>query len=1124
MKERKFKLTNIAVNNLKTVYIFTSILIILGIWSYNNTPKELAPDIVFPYFSIATVYPGTSPADMENLVTRPIEKQLKSINGIKEISSKSIQDFSMIFVEFETNVDNNIAYQDVKEAVDKAKPELPENLLDDPEVRKIEISEFPIVNINLSGDLGLVKLKEYADDLQEQIESLEEITRVDIVGALEKEYQIKVDLYKMQAAGITFQQIETAVAMENMTISTGQLKSDGIRKTIRVVGEFQDEKQIQNILLKDGVYIRDIADVVEGYADRESYARLFSKDVITLNVIKKGGENLIISIDKVKEIIKAFEKDASSNLEITITGDNSTWTRNMVSNLFNTIILGFLIVVIVLMFFMGVDNALFVGVSIPLSMIITFIFIKISGITLNMVVLMALILVLGIIVDNSIVVVENIYRHFMKTKNLPIRPASKRGVGEVATTVFSGTLTTIAPFVPLLFWPGIMGEFMSYIPITLIITLTASMIVAYTMNPVFAVSFMKYRGNEKRPPANQKKSAILYAFFIMLAGILYFTKVFVLANLIVFFILAILIIRFGLKPLIKRFQKRFIPKMIRGYERSLRFFIKGRRPYWVMVGILLLFVFTIFLFAAKPPKVILFSETEPSTIDIYVRMPSGTDIEVTNAVTRKIEKQIYDIVGKNNPDLESVVTNVAIGAGQNNFEQGMAQPQLGKITVTFVEYQFRTGPSTETYLKEMRQKINNIPGAEIVVDVQQMGPPTGKPINIEISGDNIDSLIQISDRLKVFIEEKNIGGIEELKSDMEQNLPEININIDRQKANKLGVNTVYVGMLINTALYGKDISAIREGEDEYDINLRLKEEYRNDVNKLLNMQVMTPGGPKGVRMIPVYSFASVEKSNAIGGIIRKDGKRVITLSSNVLSGYNANEIVQRLKRLLPNFEKPSNYSIAFTGEQEDQAETSQFLGFAMFMAIALIFVILVAQFNSMSKTLIILSQILFSIIGVFLGILIFNMDMSIVMSGMGIIAVAGIVVKNAIILIDYTDMQIKKPGKIRSAIIHAGAIRLTPVILTAASTILGLLPLALAMNLDFNGLFTQFDPNIYFGGDSASFWKPVAWTIIFGLTFATFLTLVVVPSMYFIAYAMKLKINRRRQYRKILFQKNYIEN
>lgn len=1099
MKTRNFKITNFAVDNLKTIYFFTVMIIIAGIMAYRSTPKEMMPEVVFPFFSITTVYPGTSPTDMENLVTRPIEKQLKSVKGVKQISSSSMQDFSMIFVEFETSVDQNESSVEVKDAVDKAKSDLPNNLPADPVVTKIEISEFPIVNINLSGDLGLVKLKEYAEEMQDLIESLEEITRVDIIGALDREIQINVDLYKMQAAGISFMQIENAVMMENMTISSGYIRMDGMRRNMRIVGEFSRVDEIANISLKQGVFLKDIAEVVDSYADRESYARLNGSDVVTMNVIKKGGANLIYAVDKVKDVVAKYQETAPSNLIVTITGDNSVWTRNSVKDLFNTIILGFMVVVLVLMFFMGVDNALFVAIAIPLSMLIAFIIIPAIGFTMNMVVLVAFILVLGIVVDNSIVVVENIYRHFMNTPDLPILPATKLAVGEVAIPVITGTLTTMAPFAPLLFWPGIMGKFMSYIPATIILTLLASMFVAFVMNPVFAVSFMKYREGKEGKKLPGVKILIAVGAILALAAIFYATGTYLIANLMTFGVMLLLFTKYIVTPLIKRFQKKVIPFLSEAYSKTLEFLLKGKRPYLVLASTIFLFIFTFFLLGIRTPKIVLFPQGDPSNIYVYLRMPSGTDIEVTDSVTRVMEEMVFDVLGgRNNPDVESIISNVAIGAGQNFFERS-TQSKLGKITISFVEYKYRVGQSTSLYVNQLREKLVGIPGAEIVVDVDQLGPPTGKPISIEISGAEITGLVDLTEKIRMFIDSLQIAGIEELKSDMEVNSPELYIEIDREKANKLGLNTAMIGMTMRTALFGKDISKFREGEDEFDIRIRLKEDYRKDLNTLMNMVITAPGGggPNGgSKEIPLSAIAKANYTTSYGGIIRKDNNRMITLSSNILDGYNANEIVGQLRKEMANFPLPEGYTVEFAGEQEDQNEAANFLVWALFAAVGLIFIVLVTQFNSISKPIIILVQVLFSIIGVMLGLVTFNLDISVIMTGMGIIAVAGIVVKNAIILFDYADLVMEKGTPMREALIEAGRTRLVPVILTAASTILGLLPLAIGMNIDFAGLFAEFDPQIYFGGPNATFWKPLAWSIIFGLTFATFLTLVVVPSMY----------------------------
>lgn len=1113
-KEKEFPLTNIAIKNRVTVYIFTVILVVAGIIAYNSTPKEKFPEVTFPYFSVSTIYVGTSPEDMVNLVTHPLEKEIKSVKGIKKISSKSIQDFSLIFIEFETGVDENRAMQDVKDAVDKAKPNLPPELSQDPnrlpEVTRIDLSEIPILNINMSGNLGLVKIKEYAEDLQDRIEGLEEITRVDIVGALDREIQVNVDLYKMQSAGINFDQIIQAIRMENMTVTAGMLELGRMERNMRVVGEFESPDELALILIRDGVYLKDIAEIRDDFKDRKSYSRMDGKDVITLDVIKKSGKNLIIAVDKINEILDDFRSDIPKNLDIKTTGDQSTMTRNNVSNLFNTIVLGFLVVTLVLMFFMGVDNALFVAVAIPLSMVIAFIFIPLVGFTMNMVVLMAFILVLGIVVDNSIVIVENIYRQFMNTPNLSVFDATKRSVGEVALPVFTGTLTTVMPFVPLAFWPGIIGKFMLYIPVTLIITLLASMLVAYVMNPVFAVSFMRYHGDKAYERKLHRKESIFLISATILAAVMYLVGVFWAGNLLAFIVIMWLFTKFVVFFLIEKFQKIVIPNMMSSYRSTLNFFLKGAHPYIIIVGTVLLLFFTFFLMGVRPPKVTFFPEGDPNNIYVYITMPSGTDIEVTNKVTKQVEDTVFSILGNDNPDVESVITNVAINAGQNIFER-TTQARLAKISVNFVEYQFRTGRNTSEILQEMRDRIQGIPGAVIVVDREQSGPPTGKPINLEIRGEAkrpYRELVEISEQTMAFIDSLAIPGIEELRSDADVDKPEVIVRVDRVKANKYGISTAYLGSVLRTALYGTTASKYREGDEEYPINVRLKEIYRQQVSDLMSLNIPVPGGPNGVSEIPVSAVADIEYKSSYGGVIHQEYRPTITLSSNILTGYNANEIVQEISTALQTYDLPNGYEFVFTGEQQDQEESADFLSMAFLIAIAVVFLILVSQFNSLSKPLIILVQVLFSMIGVFLFTIIFGMSISVVMTGMGLIAVIGIVVKNAIILIDYTDILVGRGKEFKDAVVTGGATRLTPVLLTAFSTIFGLLPLAIGMNIDFYTLFTELDPNIYFGGDSAAFWNPLAWTIIFGLAFATFLTLVVVPSMYFILYRKRVEKQR----------------
>jgi multidrug efflux pump subunit AcrB len=1109
MKYKEFKPTNVAIVNRTTVYIFTVLLVVFGVIQYRATPKESFPEIVFPYFMIGTIHPGTSPADVENLITRPIEKQLEGIDGVKQISSNSIQDYSSIFIEFELSADETQAYLDVKQAVDDARSELPTDLFQEPQISRIDLSEIPILFINLSGDIGLVKLKDLAEKLQDRIEALEEITRADIAGALDREIQINVDLYKMQAAGLSFNTIQNAVAYENLTISVGQIDTDGMKRNLRVVGEFRDVNEIADLMLQDGIYLRDIAEVKDGYKDRESYARLNGQDVVTLNIIKKSGENLIIAVDKIKTIVADFQRTAPENLLITLTGDRSTQTQNAVSDLFNTVILGFIVVVFVLMFFMGETNAIFVGVSIPLSMVIAFIFIPMVGFTMNMVVLMSFIMVLGIVVDNSIVVVENVYRHFTTTEGLGIIEATKRGVGEIALAVFTGTLTTIAPFFPLIFTPGIPGKFMSFLPITIIITLSASILVAYIMNPVFAVSFMKRpipEENKKLFPIPSKKAIILTVIAFVLLVVFYTSGIRMLSHLLMFGLVIYYFSKYVLHFFVDKFQCCVLPRFLDLYRKTLTFSLKGKRPYLVVASIVLLLIFTFFLMGIKMPRIVFFPSGDPNSLLVYITMPEGTHIDVTNAICKQVESKVFHVLGQDNPDVESVVSNVALGAGASLFER-FTQDKLAKVTITFVEYKYRTGPRTRTYLDKLREEMRGIPGAQIRIDREAMGPPTGMPINIEISGEDIDELVTLSESFIEFIESMNIGGIEKLKSSMEVNKPELILEVDREKANKLGMSTAQIGMALRTAIYGTEISEFREGDEEYPIQLRLAKKYREDIGVLLSQEITVPSREPNTMpyKVPLASVANISYQTSYGGIQRIDNKRVITVSSNVLSGYNANEIIFRIGRTLPKFPLPEGYTVQFTGEQSMQQETGQFMVLAMFIALALIFIILVAQFNSVAKPLIIISMFFFSFTGVLLGFVVFGIDISVMMTGMGIIAVAGVVVKNGIIIIDYIDNRIASGMDKMEAVVQAGATRLTPVLLTALSTILGLVPLAIGMNFNFQTLLTRLDPQIYFGGDNAAFWNPLAMTIIFGLSFATILTLVVVPAMYTIIFVRRKK-------------------
>ena len=1123
-KENKFKeffATSWAIDNRTSVYVLAVLISVLGMMNYYFIPKEQYPQVVIPYIVVSTPYPGTSPEDIENLVTRPIEKQLKSIADVKKMTSSSVPDFSSIIVEFDPNLSIETAKQRVRDAVDKSKSDLPTDLPSEPSISDIDISATPVMYLNISGNFDLDKLKHYAEITQDKIEALKEITRVDIVGALDREIQVNCDIFKMEAAKVTFSNIEQAVSMENMTISGGTLVNNGVRNSIRIKGQFADVQTLKDIVVHSasGAYVKlsDIADVKDSFKEQESFARLDGKNVITLNVIKKNGANLLDASDQIVEIVADLKAhEFPKGMDVTVTGDQSLHTRNTLEELNNTIIIGFILVTIVLMFFMGFTNAFFVGLSVPLSIFVAYLIIPGLGYTMNMIVMFAFIFALGIVVDDAIVVIENTHR--LHKFNPDINIAAKKAAGEVFLPILSGTLTTLAPFFPLAFWPGIVGQFMHYLPVTLIITLFASLFVAYVFNPVFAVSFMKHEYDPKFQEGNGwRKIRTIMIVMLAFAGVFYLTKVYGLANFLVFGVLTILFFHFVLKKMITTFQEKTWPWVMNIYERQLRMILKGGRPALILFGMIGLFFLTIFITGIVKPTVLFFPDSNPNNIYVYVKMPGGTDQKVTDSITGVAEQRVYKVMGRHNPDVESIISNVTVGAEEQGFVSTGTPFNKGKVSINFVEHKLRTsGISTTEYLEKLRKEVKDIPGAEISVDKDKNGPSTGKPINIEITSENLENLIADANAFRDHIKTLNIPGVEELKSDFETNSPEIIVQIDRDRAQRLGLSTGQIGLEIRTALYGKEISKFKQDEDEYPIMLRYKKVTRDNIDALVNLMITFRDMNSGMlRSVPLSTVAKIDYTSSYAGIKRLDQKRVITVYSNVLSGYSANDIVPIIKREAKSFQFHEGTNIKLTGEQDDQAETVMFLMKAMIIALGAIFFILITQFGSVSKSLIILSEVIFSIIGVLFGFMIFHMDLVIMMTGLGVVALGGIVVRNGILIVEFIDSKKAEGIPTRRAIIEGGKTRLTPVILTATATMLGLVPLAVGMNINFTTMFTELNPHIYFGGDNVAFWGPLAWSIIFGLSFATFLTLMFVPALYELDYTIKLKMKKRKNLRRI---------
>ncbi|BDD10191.1 copper transporter [Fulvitalea axinellae] len=1107
---KEFGLTSLALRNSATVYVVTLLIVVFGVISYVTLPKENFPELDIPKAYVGTAYPGNSPADMENLVTRPIERYVKLEKGVDKITSVSIDGYSAITVDFETDVTKEEARDRVKNAVDKAKVDLPKDLPADPDVQEIDMSALPILNVSFSGPYTKDKLRDFAKILKDEVERFPEISKGEIKGVDDREVHINIDPYKMEAREVSFNDIEQAIQSENMNMSAGDIIKDGIRRSVRVAGEYADPTLMADVVVKrekgKPVYIRDIGTVDYTYVDQESYAKVNANEVVTLDVVKRGGKNLLIATEKVNNLLKELKGSVfPKDLEIAVTGDQSTITRENVSNLENNIISGVILVVLVLLFFLNTRNALFVGVAIPLSMLMSFLILSVFGININMMVLFALIMALGMLVDNGIVVVENVYR-LMEEGYKPM-DAAKYGVGEVAWPIISSTATTLAAFIPLALWPGMMGEFMKYLPITLMITLSCSLFVALVVNPVLIMHFMEVRDGKPEPV--KRKVLVLALALIVAGGLLIAGGVNVFGNLFGVGGALILLDAYVLNRGSYTFQTRLLPIIEGYYERTLKFAL--RKPFLFFGGALGLLILTFNLyFGVFPPKVLYFPETNPAQAMVYIEYPIGADIEKTIKLTNELEGKVMKVIEPYRHMVKSVVTSAGTSSGDPQTEAVStgSTPHKGRIIVNFEEFKRRNGISTSAVLDSIRTVTTGYAGVSVTADKNSDGPPAGKPIQLEISGRDLATLVDVSERFITFINNSGIQGIEQLKSDLEVGKPEYLVNVDREKARFYGLSTAQVGEELRTSLFGKKVSTFKEDIDDWDVKLRLAEPYRYDVEALKNRLITFQNKQGKIIQVPVSSVADFKLSSTYGSIRRKDQKRMVTISSNVLNGYNANEINMQIQEALERFDIPQGYKVEFGGEQEKQKEEMAFLSQALLLAVFMIFLIIVAQFNQVTTPFIIMTSVLFSTIGVFLGLMVFKMDFIVIMTMLGIISLAGIVVNNAIVLLDYTnllkDRLRAKLGEgeeltvemVREQIVKAGKTRLRPVLLTAITTVLGLIPLAVGINIDFLNYLSHFDFAFYIGGDNVVFWGPMSWTIIFGLTFATFLTLVIVPVMY----------------------------
>jgi CzcA family heavy metal efflux pump len=1022
-------LNQMALKRQVTVLALLVIIVVAGLHSYATLPRESFPDITIPYVFVSTTYEGVAPADMEELITIPIERKLKGIDDVEEIRSTSAEGISTVAIKFLPKVDLDDALQKVRDKVDQAEGDLPADLQDDPVIKEVNFSDMPVIRVVLSGPFSLRRLQNLAEDIQDRLESIPGVLEARLTGGLEREIHVEFDLDRVRAYNVPFSSIVGSLMNSNVNMPGGSMDIGEGKYLVRVPEDFQHPSEIFSIVafVRDGkpVYLRDLAVIKDAFKDPLTRSRINRKKSVTIGVLKRSGENIVRVTDEVKRVVNGMRPELPQTLQIDLTADQSNDVRLMVSDLENNIISGLILVLAVIFFFIGGQSAIFVALAIPYSMFITFSLLTGFNVTLNMVVLFSLILALGMLVDNGIVIVENIYRHMQQGKSR--QEAAAMGTDQVAWPVITSTLTTLGAFSPMLFWPGIMGEFMGYLPQTLIMALSASLFVALVINPVLSARYQKVKINN---PSKKRVSR---------------------------------------EPLVKQF-----------YLILLKWSLRHRWLVITSAVVLLIAAILAFVFFGKGTE--FFPDTEPRRAYVNIKMPEGTNLDTSDQMVARIENIVSEY-----EDIRYVISNIG-AIGGDPFSQGGTGTHISRVVLDFKDFHDRSRPSSEI-VNEVRQRIlKTIHGAEVQVEKEQEGPPTGPPINIEIFGEDILMLGELAARARKII--KDIPGLVDLKDNFVKGKPEIRVRVDKEKSALMGLDTYTIAYTVKSAINGVKAGVYREGKDEYDIIARLPKRDRQSIKGLKRITV---SGPQG-EPIPLTSLAEVKLGSGIGAIMRLDQKRVVTISGDV-SGRLANDVIKDIDaRLSQQIDWPKGYSFQFTGEQEEQAKAQAFLSKAFFACIALILLILLTQFNSLVTPLIILASVVFSLIGVFLGLLITGTAFGIIMTGIGVISLAGVVVNNAIVLIDYINQLLAKGLSSTEALLRAGSVRFRPVMLTAITTILGLLPMATGISFDFSKM--AFD----IGGESSQWWGPMAVAVIFGLGFATLLTLILVPVLCSLAH------------------------
>ncbi len=1248
------KLTELSLQNRTAIVVLTILLTIGGIISYTTIPKESNPTIEIPLFIITTIYPGIGPSDMESQVTQPLERELQGIAGIDEIRSVTTEGFSSIIVEFDLNTPLIEASQRVRERVDLARSKLPADA-QDPIITEFDFDDFPIMSINLSADYSLHRLTEIAERLKDELETAGGVREVDLVGGIEREVQVNVDLQSLNAYNVSFGQIIGAIQGQNITIPGGTIDVDRLSYLLRVSGEFSDPNEIENLIVfvpsggngenpsRGAVYIRDLADILFGFKDRDSYSRLTilkeknnngdlvpipaerlnAQQVVSLQIKKRPGANILETAANVVDALESYPLPPGT--QVVITGDASEDVGSLIKDLENSIIMGMLLVVLVLVFFLGIRNALLVAAAVPLSIFMGFIIFQLLGQTVNFVILFSLIIALGLLVDNAIVMVENIYR--WREKGYERFDASRHAGDEIGYALLACTATLVAAFVPLLFWPGIIGQFMGYLPQTLIIVLVCSLFAALVLYPTLTAYLVRLE-NEPKPNRTPVTRGIALGGFIIVALMIGLANPITLAVLVLVVAFFTITYRLFVKPFGLYFRNSLLPAFIEKYKSFLLWMLE--RDYTVkyaylrntaslvllsggvlllilggivsilsrasgavllipggialLLGLILILIHTheaifrggkisfyaglavgalimislflaglggaeidsstvfalmilpviiivfgflgmllrknnkpiiitdnralllnivfggligiVFMMTIAPPGVEFFPEVDPRQLIVSIEGPVGMNVDATNNVAQTVYERMREVI-EEFPAVQAGIENILVNVGisMDPFSGGAGTPENATININMVDFGDRAESSSIT-LTRLRDRLRDIPDMRIRIDKQDFGPPTGPPVNIEISGEGFDQIVQITRDITEMLRDASetgiIPGLVDVRNNIGGGLPEHRILINQENANRYGLSIRDVAQTIRAAYAGIEAGKFRDGEDEYEIIVRLREEDRENLESLKRLTINNMGN-----QIPLVSVADFEDGDGLGSITRLNLRRTAEVEAQAAPGFSGPQVLAQVQAYLAVYraDLPLGYEMKYTGEAEEQDESFAFLSVALGLGFALIFFVLLIKFNNISSPLIVVIAVGLSLTGVLLGLVVTRTNFGL-MTFIGIISLAGIVCINNIVLLDYIKQLLEKGYSKTNAIVEGGAIRLRPVLLTALTTILGLVPLTFGINFDFVGLLSSFDPNFQLGSENTAFWGPMGTAIISGLIFATFLTLVVVPVIY----------------------------